>query len=144
MCGRGSDDTRDPDETRSPDETKGAHEIRNAFASLVVAMQDTYFSTRPTPMPFPLRLFSASGGAASFFVSSIALLRPGADYGLSGNVVEASIDVWFAIILLAATFFGLVIAVPSNKHGLVRLYLTGLILPALTISVVRSVWEIGG
>ena len=101
---------------------------------------ETYFQLRNEPLSHPKRFLYALLGSLSLFFSADLVREIQFESPILAFVPLYMKSFLFPI--LAASFFGFLIAQAKTKHGPVRLYLSGVLLPAFVVSIVRATWSI--
>ena len=112
--------------------------IVGAADRFVKSIFETYLQLLDEPLHGSLRFLYATLGSLSLFLSA-TLIRD-IQYG-SGILALVPYASQIALVI-PSVFFGLLISLAKTKHGPVRLYISGVLLPAFTITVVRATWSI--
>ena len=102
--------------------------------TLQEAIVETYFRHLEEPLHGSLRFIFATLGALSLLIATTIL-----DNDLEERlyILELGPEFPALISLGASAFYGFIIALPETHHGPVRLYLSGLLLPAIVAGVIR-------
>ena len=118
----------------------------HTLGNLLWAIFDPHLQGLKTPLPWPMRFMIAFSGSLSLFsvfLVSGSLSSDSIENDLTEFVfLSTGLDVpiiWFVVGILSAFFAGLISALPTQS-GPVRLFLAGLLLPALAVNVVQWTW----
>lgn len=112
--------------------------ISDSVDRLVTSAFETYFQLLEKPLPGYMRFLYAELGSLSLFLAAILVLDMEPDTGILALV---KIDITFTLVIFSV-LFGLLVSLARTKHGPVRLYISGVLLPAFVISVIRATWSI--
>ena len=114
--------------------------ISESIAALVAGVRKTYFQTRRRSIHVGWRFACAWAGATTLLVSSTLYV----DRFATSNreiFVQSAPQIMGAM-AIGGVFFGTLVAVANKNFGPVQLFLSGLLLPAVTISIIRLTWGI--
>ena len=126
----------------------------NTFNLILKTLFEIYVEPRPEPLSFIMRLIYSFLGSATFlfFTDSIDLIVPKTNLGSSQpeslnfyfqlrNIEMFELLPFFdnIILFILALMFAIVNANGYSKHGSIRYFIGGLLLPAFALVVARSV-----
>ena len=112
--------------------------IVGAADRFVKSIFETYLQLLDEPLHGSLRFLYATLGSLSLFLSATLIRDIQYGSGILALVPNAS----QIALVIPSVFFGLLISLAKTKHGPVRLYISGVLLPAFTITVIRATWSI--
>ena len=104
---------------------------------------ETYFQPLEKPLGRGKRFIYALSGAFSLFISGFILLVfkiPDIFQNTVFEITPFSTLYYLMAILLLSVFFAYLVSWAETRHGPVRLYLSGVLLPALVIYIIRVAW----
>lgn len=124
---------------------------------------DAFYLKLEEPLPFVQRFLSSAFGSFTFFSTAYYLdlwvsgsassdSTPAADLTGGDAISETGATVLTTLPAFAFTYwivaglmisaFAMLISTAATKHSHVRLYLIGLLLPALSLVVTRAAWSV--
>ena len=112
--------------------------IVGAADRIVKSIFETYLQLLDKPLHGSLRFLYATLGSLSLFFSATLIRKIEFDSKILAVVPYGE----QAILVVPSVFFGVLISSAKTKHGPVRLYISGVLLPAFTITVIRATWSI--
>lgn len=112
--------------------------IVGAADRLVKSIFETYLQLLDEPLHGSLRFLYATLGSLSLFLSAMLIRDINYDSRILSLVPYAS----EVALIIPSVFFGVLISLARTKHGPIRLYISGVLLPAFTITVIRATWSI--
>ncbi|MCY4226210.1 MAG: hypothetical protein OXF20_00680 [Gammaproteobacteria bacterium] len=112
---------------------------KKSIDKFIDAVYETYFQRLDKPLRWRLRVTYASLGALTLFVSGAFIV---VDIDALLEIEGLITYVMPLFVLVISAFFGFLIAMAETRHGPVRLYISGLVLPAFVIVVIRNVFQI--
>ena len=115
------------------------------IAEFLDAVYRTYFEAMDEPLPALRRGLVVFLGAATFAGASFAVVGGAAELSYVferafGPGYTPSIGVYVSVTAVIAAFFAWLVVTANTRHGPVRLYVSGISLPALTVAAIRAVW----
>ena len=113
-------------------ENKVLERRRRRNRTLQEAMVETYFQQLDKPLHGFWRFLYATSGSLSFLVSGLFISVVSDDGVIRIEQAPYAPEVFTG---LASIFFGFLISRGETRHGRVRLYIAGLLLPAFVIAV---------
>lgn len=105
---------------------------------LLKSAVDTYFQLLDKPLPGYMRFLYATLGALSLFLSAELVREIQYEHRVFSIIPVAST----LAPIVVACLFGLLISLANTRHGPIRLYLSGVLLPAFVVAVIRATWSI--
>ena len=111
---------------------------------LINSVYEIYFQPLPCPMNAFWRFLNAFLGAISIFGTSLYFHFEFVSEFIKDVLDPSASKIFFFMLLLFASiisvFFALLVSFAKTKHGPIRIYLSGLLLSAFVVFVVRATW----
>lgn len=116
-------------------------QIWDTVRDIVKSAYETYFQPLDEPMFGGYRFAYALAGALSLFGSGV-VIREDRFYHITILLEYSGFSAFLIIACIPSIFFGFLISTAKTRHGPVRLYISGVLLPAFVIFVARRTWSI--
>ena len=123
--------------------------MSDAGGKLLDAVHQTYFQPLDEPLKKGARFLYSMLGSFSFFLATPLVLEARSG-GIGDDSFESVIlghgDAFLTYCIFVAflsCFYAWIISAAQTRHGPVRLYISGILLPVLLVSLARIAWSFG-